>query len=300
MAYRAVRGVFDLVYQGDDRRVGSRPDGDSVWFLPDDADLLSDVGGRDAEFNGGQFAQLRFEGIDALELHYPGSRHQNRDLATAARDFMLAQLGFGTVDYAPNDDLASYVRSSVPEQIRGFILTRAIDPFGRPVSFVFVGDPPAHQNNEIHLEVPLLNRSVNAGLMRSGNAYPAYYTARNGHGGLPIDLRDRLTDLAVEAWYAGDGLWPQDQSRDNPRIRDFAELEQLAIWPKLYRRIAAYFSEGNVGLAGFDGWLRESDKDDEVIVVPTGELANLHDTYDLANDRISMRFWPEELMVVPG
>ena len=37
----------------------------------------------------------------------------------------------------------------------------------------------------------------------------------------------------------------------------------------------------------------------EVVIEPTGELANLHDVIDIRGDQISMLYWPEELMVVP-
>ena len=65
MPYRVINGYFHLFYRSE-RFVGSRPDGDSCWFLPDDPDLLTGLGGRSVEFNGGGFAQLRFEGIDAV------------------------------------------------------------------------------------------------------------------------------------------------------------------------------------------------------------------------------------------
>jgi hypothetical protein len=29
------------------------------------------------------------------------------------------------------------------------------------------------------------------------------------------------------------------------------------MWPKLFRRLAEYFASGNVGLSGFDAWIRE-------------------------------------------
>ena len=74
MAYRLIEGEVRLFYRST-RLVGSRPDGDSAWFKPNNPNLLLDVGQRDAELNKGGFAQLRFEGIDALELHFPGSAH---------------------------------------------------------------------------------------------------------------------------------------------------------------------------------------------------------------------------------
>lgn len=299
MGYRLVRGSFALFYQGE-RHVGSRPDGDSLWFKPDHPARLRDIAGRDADLNGGGFAQLRFEGIDALELHYPGSHHQHAGAAVAARDFLLREAGFGSIAYAPNDDIATSVRDAVPPSLRGHILTRTIDPYGRPVAFVYMGDPPEADGSDVFLRIPRLARSLNAKLMDRGHVYPAYYTARDNMGGLPADLRDHLTALAVAAWNADRGLWPVDRSRGNPRIRNRAELMALAIWPKLYRRLARYFDDGHAGLGNFEAWLRaDSGRDDQIILLPIGELGNLHDTFEVSQDRINMVYWPEELMVVP-
>lgn len=299
MGYRLVRGSFSLFYQGE-RHVGSRPDGDSLWFKPDHPARLRNIAGRDADLNGGGFAQLRFEGIDALELHYPGSHHQHAGAAVAARDFLLREAGFGSIVYAPNDDIATSVRDAVPPSLRGHILTRTIDPYGRPVAFVYMGDPPEADGSDVFLRIPRLARSLNAKLMDRGHVYPAYYTARDNMGGLPADLRDHLTALAVAAWNADRGLWPVDRSRGNPRIRNRAELMALAIWPKLYRRLARYFDDGHAGLGNFEAWLRaDSGRDDQIILLPIGELGNLHDTFEVSQDRINMVYWPEELMVVP-
>ena len=72
MSYKLAKGYFHLFYQSEFRFVGARPDGDSMWFKPDNPAHLANLAGRDVGYNGGGFAQLRFEGIDALELHYGG------------------------------------------------------------------------------------------------------------------------------------------------------------------------------------------------------------------------------------
>jgi endonuclease YncB( thermonuclease family) len=298
MTYRLVRGTIQLLYQGQ-RKVGSRPDGDSVWFKPDRPALLAGIGGRDADFNAGGFAQLRLEGIDALELHYPSSEHQKEREAVGARDYLISTLLGFQVDYAPDPDIPRTVTSSVPLSRRGYVLTRAIDPYHRPVSFVFSDQPPAADGSDVFCDVAMLNKSVNAKLMTKGWAYPAYYTHRQGEGGLPVDLRDRLTFLSSSAYLNGWGVWGVDSSRTNPRVRNYNDLKQLAIWPKLFRRLAAYFDASNSGLANFDNWLRMNDKDDEVLIRPRGEMANLHDTVAISGDHITMLYWPEDLMVVP-
>ena len=162
------------------RLIGSKPDGDSVWFLPDNPELLRNIGGRSAKLNGGGFVQLRFEGIDALELHYPGSNHQLKKPTVDARDYLLKNLGFdlSAIEYAPNNNIPTHVRSTEPVFIQAHILTRGIDSHRRPISFVFKGKAPETNGSSIFLDTDRLKQSLNAALMRQGHVYPGYYCAR--------------------------------------------------------------------------------------------------------------------------
>lgn len=291
MPYKVVPGEFHLFYSIK-RHVGSQPDGDSVWFKPDNPKQLKNVDGRDAKLNPAGFAQLRFEAIDSLELHYGPDHHQNLALALDARNFTLHELGFKSVEYSGDRQLS--VKSASPHPVPGYILTRSIDPYGRPVSFVFTGSPGA-TDVELFLDVALLNKSVNAGLARSGNAYPAFYT------GLPTDLRRRIIALANSARHRG--LWPKDKSA-RAKVTDLESLEKLAIWPKLFRRLVSYFKDDRhySDLSKFDAWLREEpkDRDDELWIVSEGELGNLHDVVEVSGERIAMLYVPQDLIVRPG
>lgn len=309
MPYKLVEGEVRLFYCST-RLVGSRPDGDSAWFKPDNPNLLSDIGYRSANFNKGGFAQLRFEGIDALELHFPGSDHQLAAPAVAARDFLIEQIGFEAddIEYAPNDDIPTTVRSSKLVANRTHILTRAIDPFGRPVAFVFAGTAPERSGANLFLDTDRLDNSLNAALMREGHVYPAFYAARevNGErvGGLPGDLREHLTGLANSATNAHKGVWPNDESTANPQITQDSDLFQLAIWPKLYRRLAKYYDDTNANhsnLSGFRDWLHEdrSGCDDLILVLPIGELLNLSDILTITANTISMDYSSTDLVIVP-
>jgi endonuclease YncB( thermonuclease family) len=309
MAYRLIEGEVRLFYRTT-RLVGSRPDGDSAWFKPNNPKLLQDIGQRDAKLNKGGFAQLRFEGIDALELHFPGSAHQSKNEAVAARDFLLEKLGFPVkdIEFAPNDDIPTTVRNSNPVIVKAHILTRAIDPFGRPVAFVYPGTAPEPSGSDIWLDVPRLNRSLNAKLIAQGQAYPAFYSAReiNGQriGGLPGPLRERLASLAIDSFNAGRGLWPVDETHDNPKIGNIQELQTLAIWPKLYRRLAKFFSDGTAnhnGMQGFIDWLHAdlSGRDDRLWITTIGEMLNFSDILSVSGKRISMDHFPEDIIIVP-
>ncbi len=309
MPYKLVEGEVRLFYRST-RLVGSRPDGDSAWFMPDNPNLLSNIGQRSAEFNKGGFVQLRFEGIDALELHFPGSDHQLEDPAVEARDFLLESIGFkpNDIEYAPNDDIPTTVRSSVPVAARAHILTRAIDPFGRPVAFVFPDNAPERSSKELFLDTVRLGQSLNAALIREGHAYPAFYSARevNGEriGGLPGDLREHLTDLSMRAFNSSKGVWAHDESTDSPRVTKKSDLFELAIWPKLCRRLAKYFDDPNANhknLIGFRDWLHadRGDRDDRIIVLPIGEILNLSDILVITAKTISMKFSPKDLVIIP-
>ena len=141
MSYRLVKGYFHLHYRSEFRFVGSRPDGDSMWFKPDTPALLANLGGRDVDYNGGGFAQLRFEAIDALELPFGGS-HQKTPECVASRDRLLKLAGFTDVSFAPSSTggIDMSVRTAHPR--KGYVMTRNVDPYGRPSRLCLVETPP--------------------------------------------------------------------------------------------------------------------------------------------------------------
>lgn len=292
MAYRLVKGEFHLFYEKE-KRVGSQPDGDSVWFRPNKAKYLRRLGDpeRNAQYNKGGFCQLRFEAIDALELHYKGA-HQEFSAASGARGFTLKQLGFQQVEYSGGAGLS--VKLAAPHPRPGYILTKSIDPYGRPVSFVFAGATNRADGGEVFLSAAWTAESVNAKLAKSGNAYPAFYT------GLPTDLRNRVLGLANSARKAKSGLWPKDDTIKGATIANLTGLELLTIWPKLFRRLVSYFKDGNHGLANLDNWLRaDPERDDQLWIISQAELANMHDVLRVSGNKLSMKYRPDDLIIVP-
>ena len=295
MSYRVVKGAFHLFYHKA-KHVGSRPDGDSVWFKPTNPGHLKNLGGPSVDFNGGGFAQLRFEGIDALELHYKGSNHQREDETVAARDRLLELIGFNSVTYAPSvsSTIDTYVRVATPHPRTGFILTRNVGFYRRPVAFVFTGETQHQEGSEVFLDTALLDKSLNARLMNEGHVYPSFYT------GLPTDLRNRLTVLANNARNQGRGLWPVDATKRNSLVSNTTDLESMALWPKLYRRLFKYFRSAGQGLVKFDAWLRaDPDNDDKLWILSQGHLGNIHDIVTVSGNQITMNFDPEDLVMVP-
>ena len=291
MPYRLVKGEFHLYYQGA-RHVGSQPDGDSVWFKPAKPSRLSGIDGRNAKLNGGGFAQLRLEAVDALELHYMG-KEQDRAEAEAARDFTLDAAGFRRITFSGSRKLS--VRAADPHPRPGWILTKSIDPYGRPISFAFAGTTRRRDGNIVFLEARLLDRSINAALARAGRAFPAYYT------GLPASLRRRMTVHANRAWSRDRGVWRRDSSMKGARTSDLQALTTLVLWPKLFRRLVSYFKAGHSTLAGFDAWLRsDHDRDDQLWIISEAHLGRMHELVHVKDDTIRMRYWPEDVVIVPG
>lgn len=295
MSYRLIKGYFHLFYRSEYRFVGARPDGDSMWFKPDNPTYLTNLGGRSADYNGGGFAQLRFEGIDALELHYKGS-HQKVPECVSARDRLLQLAGYEDVTYAPSSvsDIDTSVRTASPHPLKGYILSRNVDPYGRPVAFVFVGDAPEADGSEVFLRSRRMARSLNAKIVAEGFAYPAYYT------GLPVDLRDWLTRITKRARRKEMSIWQVDVSLSGTQISNASDLEKVAQWPKLFRRLFTYFKGDNEGLDGFEEWLRsDTSRDDMLWIISRGELGNMHDIIEITDSEIKILYYPEDIVIVP-
>jgi endonuclease YncB( thermonuclease family) len=218
MPYRVVTGRYRLSYESAaGRHVGAQPDGDSIWFEPSNGKHLEDLGDGDAKLNAGGLAQLRFEAIDALELHYEGAR-QKLPECVSARDALLGMLGFDPCTYAPPKDPSepgTSVRASTPAAVDGFILTRGIDNKRnrRPVAFAFKGRAPARSGTEVEARPGLVRRSLNAKLMAAGHAYPMFYASS-----LPVDLRAVFETVLRHARRRRLGMWKVDVSTRATRV----------------------------------------------------------------------------------
>ena len=105
MPFTLIEGTFHLVGRtASGNPSGFEPDGDSMQFAPKTPALLDglDRVGAPVRLTAIGSTQLRFEGIDALELHFDGT-HQPRPLADQARDFLTGRLGMNPVPYTPPD-----------------------------------------------------------------------------------------------------------------------------------------------------------------------------------------------------
>src|SRR5947208_2214228 len=99
MPFLVIRGSFHLVGQrANGTASGFQPDGDSMQFKPDKPKLLDQLerNGQPYRLSAIGSTQLRFEGIDALELHFEG-HHQPLELASASRDYLTGRLKMNPV-----------------------------------------------------------------------------------------------------------------------------------------------------------------------------------------------------------
>ena len=298
MSYTLIKGSFHIHYPINPLN-GPEPDGDTIKFQPDNRQLIENLprANRPPKFTLTGITTLRFEGIDALETHFSiegDEFHQKMDLALAARDRLLRQAGFGAVSFFAHEPFK--VESVENHPISGYILSNGLDTFGRAIAFAYTGDHPAIDGSRIFAEPHMLDGSLNADLLREGQAYPAFYIT------LPAELREHLKAITSAARAARTGLWAEDTgtpTRD-ANVPGVNQLQQLVIWPKLFRRLAAFFQDGHDDLAGFDSWLRADPRDrDDRLILPNLELGNLHDLFVVTGNNIRLVHLPEDIVIVP-
>jgi len=282
------------VIHGDYVISGYEPDGDSVRFIADDLTLYHNLHRnyriKPSPKDGS--VQLRFEGIDATELHY-GSAAQA--LGADARNALLAQMGFTNVKYASAG--STKVTSSTPAKVRGSILALAAEANGRPVSYVLLEKDSA-QGSSVRVDESLLQKTMNYQMLSSGIAYYTVYTS------MPLAHRNIFRDVAAKARQANSkgSVWAIDRTSefvlDN---QDSIGPKGQCILPKLFRRCTDYLKAVDRGFMGnLADWIisvsstPSRNENDEVLVLnnqdPTRSIrVKLTDLLVQSNRRISLQ-----------
>jgi endonuclease YncB( thermonuclease family) len=282
--------------KGEYRVVGAAPDGDSIRFYPDAADAWERAG-LNVRPNAAGGAQLRLEGIDALETHYTPAvgdlrnLHQPHDLGRAAAAELLRLLGFEEV-VRRDDEVAT---SATPATRPGHIYTRFADKYGRAVAFAYAGTTDQPDLAAVFLDAAALAGSVNQQLLASGLEYPTYYSK------LFVDLRAALNGAVEEARTAGRGVWPDDVTMKGVTVDSLATLTDVAVvLPKLFRRLVDYLSinNGDVSLAGLPAYL--ASRDDRLVVVSTGQITGFDNVLVVDGQTVRMTRPPEDLVFIEG
>ncbi len=262
---------------------GYQPDGDSIRFQPDDLAQLQRLDGRPAEVNARNHVQLRIEAIDTLETHYKGF-HQPAKFALAATKFLLKELGIKKVKFNPT---GTTVLSS-QDGTRGYIISRKVEQNGRPVSFVFTGDPVEADGQEILLDAGRLVQSLNLKSVQAGLAYPTYYE------GLFPDLRQKFTEATMSARKARLRLWARDRTNAGTIVASLAAVTtHHVILPKLFRRIVSYMGNGG-SIIGFKQYLAANP--DPVFELTNGHSTHLDTFVELIGNKVRLTVEPEHLV----
>jgi len=275
MPFVVIKGTFHVE--------GYSPDGDSIRFRADDKEHWSKLSGRPAELNAKEHAQLRFEAIDTLETHYL-NLHQPLKFATHALERMLEGLGITDVEW--NDTRTAV--TSANDGTAGYILSRAVEQNGRPVSFVYAGEPPEEDGSEVFLDADRMGQSLNQRTLEEGLAYPTYYE------GLFPDLREALTETVGRARKAELGVWAEDRTNAGFEVDGLKSItEEHVVMPKLFRRLAEYLEAGG-SVAGFDEFLEA--RQEGVIVISTVHPTHFDNVVEVEGETVKMTEPPENLI----
>lgn len=283
------------VFRGALHAVGLKPDGDTLAFKPHDSAALAALPGPDgdpervkfdADKNGA--ADVRLQGIDALETHYqpavsdprpPGAtppagiskpsagNHQQRlDLGRGAVHSLLGMLGVqvSDADWHPWGYLRHVtvggvvVATKFQENVEIVVVAGAVEREGRVLGWVFPASIALAEGavlTETQLAA-LVKQSCNARLLAAGLAYPYYFMT------LATALRGKLNTAVSAAQRAQRGVWAVDTSAAGVLVPTLSALhDSVALWPYLFRkllrswRLAAlrtYWSGGDVSSAALE------------------------------------------------
>jgi endonuclease YncB( thermonuclease family) len=287
---RADPATGHLVIAGEAVVVGKQPDGDSVRFRAGDPDLFGRLqDGQRVQPSADGTVQLRFDGVDAPELHY---QDRAQPQGATARDQLLAHLGFTDVTYRPG---TTTVASAQPATVPVVVLSRLVEVNGRPVSVVFTGTSAeslrAAEGTWTELDPALLDRSVNAWEAATGVAYPLLYTST------APPLRAAFVARAAAAREQGAGVW-RDDATARFTVTDLEGPSGTLVLPKLFRRSVDYLRERTGAGQTLPDWLAaHPDTEDDQVLVAGGPAQPLHtllqqtgDTVTVAADALDLVF----------
>lgn len=283
MALTMIKGRF--------RVLGASPDGDSVRFYADDPTIYTRANIK-VRLNGTGGAQLRLDGIDALETHYAGW-HQQTELGGGAATGLLDYLGIREV----TRNKRGVVTSAAPEEVRGHIMTRFADKYGRAVAFAFVGEAPEREDDGdlVFLDADRMRTSGNYAMLESGLAYPTFYSL------LYVDLRKSMADAANKARAESRGVWLKDVTTEGFEVTSREQLSELVILPKLFRRLVDYVDLDETGGASLDGFAHYLDtRNDRLFTVPDGQSTELSTLVTVDGQHLKMTIPAERVVFIEG
>ena len=273
-----IRGVFVIE--------GKEPDGDSVRFIAADPTLFQQLSGASRiKISKDGSVQLRFEGVDAPEVHYGKVR---QPMGAEARDDLLKMMGFSNVRFKPDGLM---VESARPASVPGAILSKAAEVNGRPISYVLLEKdlPQVRNGSRIKVDATLLAKTLNARLLETGIAYLTVY------GSTPKAHRLQLREIALKAQAAKRGVWAKDASSNfTLRTQDDIGPNGQLLLPKLFRRATDYLADVRRGKfkGTLPGWLeasRETGRSEDDQLSLNGQKGNLSTLIEQTGSRVRFR-----------
>jgi endonuclease YncB( thermonuclease family) len=281
--YKVIFGEFVII--------GKQPDGDSVRFKADNSSLFSKLKfAQRLKQSKDETVQLRFEGIDAPELHYGGTL---QPMGRESRDRLLEWMGFRNVQY---DNLT--VSGSSPERVRGAIMSGMVERNGRPVAYV-LGQAEAtglKDGSSIAVDDTRLRLTLNALSLEQGMSYFTVYNS------MPAAQIKTFQQLTTKARATKLGIWARDKTNEFTleNAGSINENGQL-ILPKLFRRATDYLSakRKNKTNASFKNWLiesRDTSSPQDGLLLERGNKKRLSDLIEQNGSRV--RFKADTLELV--
>lgn len=259
MPFTIIKGVFNPQ--------SGIPDGDSVRFLADDDSLFDRLDGR-VEFKSGGEVQLRYEGIDALEK--------------------AALERFSSDATKQNLELLGGSENGRP----GYILSNQIEKNGRPVCFIFTGDPDDADGSEIVLDAETLQNSVNYQLLAAGFVYPLFYDT------LYKELRDRLVEAVATARQKELGIWTEDATNQGFTVKPPVNLAKLEpIFPKLWRRLETFYRRPSNQDQTVKQFLESlAQGSDRLFTIPDQRSIKFSTALEVKGNKLKIQYKPEEMI----
>jgi hypothetical protein len=217
--YRLIKGKLIV-------RQRQSPDGDSMRFIANDMSLFDTLPRHSppSEANGESSYQLRFQAVDAPELHYGGAAQPH---GLESRDVLLRWLG---VD--PSGWTWSVAPSGFSWEQNAAILTDAFEGHGRPIAFV-LHDLDQPDGSDVKLTNAILSSTFNFHAVEQGAAYLGLYS-----GGLSFEIQSRLIATYKAAHDAKVGIWSLDKTSQFVvnTLDDLGPDRGVLIYPKIFRR----------------------------------------------------------------
>ena len=283
MNYILIKGVYHVVgYSPDGDSIKFKAVNPDYWKLINSE--FADEFAKNFAEDGGAI-QLRLQGVDALETHYSApkptvpadlkgktsatlkeppymSLSQPALMAKGAAEYFMKLLGITEVKWR-NSPRGSYitearmtigsasavVKEKGKDGIPGFIVTGDIEKNGRPISWVFAGDPAIKDGATITTDqlAEIADKSANYALLRSGMIYPLYYMTLAGKlrrklDAAVLEAQTNAKTLASTPQTTQNNIWQLDKSTTGVTLATLKAItDDNVVYPDLFRRILRHY-----------------------------------------------------------